>query len=212
MLAEVAWEARAGADARFLANLGVLFGTPGPASDLPRSLAAFDAAAPAWPEATEPDERARLLHNRANALAALGETPADLEEAVALYREALRLRPEATRRVARGVTQQNLGAALRRLAALADAAGFLADSEEAHLAAVALREAEALPEGLALSTFHLGLTREARVEAGDPAFVGGAVEAYEDAARRYEALGRTEEAGVARGRAFAILARCRTEF
>jgi len=109
------------------------------------------------------------------------------------------------------VTLQNLGAALRRLAALAEAPGLLAESEAAHLGAIALREAEGLVDGLALSTFHLGLTREARLDAGDPESAGGALEAYEAAARRYEALGRKEEAGVARGRAFAILARCRTE-
>jgi tetratricopeptide (TPR) repeat protein len=177
---------------RFLHDVGVLFGSPGPAGDLSRARACFEAALSAWTEEGEPAARSRAQHNLANALANLGSTEEDLREAIALYEAALDWRsPE--REIARGVTRHHMGLAWRRLAAIRP------EAREAALdkSAVALREAldirarHGLSEGHAISAFQLGLTlkESGAQEAG---------EVLRQAAGELERLGMPEKAAMAR--------------
>jgi tetratricopeptide (TPR) repeat protein len=182
--------------ARFLHNVAVFFGSPGPAADLARAREGFTAALAHFSDHEESGWHARVLHNFATSLSNLGATLEDLSESVALFRRALAWRT-AEREIARGVTLHNLGLALRRLAER--------DSERAgeHLeaSAAALREAadirgrHGLAEGHALSLFHLGLTLEAL---GQP---DQAVETFRRAAEAFELLGKTDSAAIARERA-----------
>lgn len=188
--------------ARFFHNLAAFLGTAGPAADLARALEAFEVPLTTWTWDEEPDDVARALHNRANALQNLGRTAGDLRAAVAGYDEALAWRSEA-RPEARGVTLHSRGAALRRLAELDPdgAAGHLEESERSLRAAVDLRERGGLREGLALSLFHLGLTLRAcaayAADGENARYAAWARTAFEEAARRYESLGKAAEAGVA---------------
>lgn len=182
--------------ARFLHNVAVFFGSPGPAADLARAREGFSAALAHFSDHEESGWHARVLHNFATSLSNLGATREDLSEAVALFRRALAWRtPE--REIARGVTLHNLGLALRRLAERdRERAG-----EHLEASAAALREASdirarhGLAEGHALSLFHLGLTLEALDQTAQ------AVEAFNRAAEAFERLGKTDSAAIARDHA-----------
>lgn len=176
--------------ARFFYNLAVFLGSRGPAGDLSRALEAFEVPLAVF--ASDPDERARTFHGKANALANLGTEAEHLGQALALYEEALVVRNHE-RRIARAVTLHNMGAAFRRLAELdpEESAEHLRDSERVLLEALTIRREEGLREGEALTLFQLGLTLEA---AGDP----GAARAFLESARGYEAIGKENEATLAR--------------
>ena len=152
-----------------------------------------------WCAEAAPDDVSRAFHNRGNALQNLGESRDELQEAVRMYERALVWRT-AERRIARGVTLHNFAAALRRLAQLepSSALEHLARSESLLEEAIEIRQAEGLPEGEALSWFHLGLTRDAAAEAGSAFGRAGAVEAFLRAAAGYEALSKKDEAEMAR--------------
>ncbi|MGE5275520.1 MAG: hypothetical protein ACM3SU_00860 [Acidobacteriota bacterium] len=138
--------------ARFLHNVGVFFGSPGPAADLGRARRCYERALEHFSSHAEDGWRARALHNLATAIGNLGTTASEIEEAVALFDEALEWRtPE--REIARGVTMHNLGSVLRRLAGLdpARSAEHLAASASALREAVAIRQRHRLEEGLAAS-------------------------------------------------------------
>ena len=182
--------------ARFLHNVAVFFGSPGPAADLARAREGFSAALAHFREHEESGWHARVLHNFATSLSNLGATPEDLSESVALFRRALTWRtPE--REIARGVTLHNLGLALRRLAERdSERAGkHLEASAEALREAAEIRGRHGLVEGHALSLFHLGLTLEALDQSDQ------AIETFSRAAEAFERLGKTESASIARERA-----------
>ena len=103
--------------ARFFHNAAVFFGSPGPAASLSRAREAFSIALRVFPEHDDSGWRARVLHNFATSLSNLGETSDDIAESITLFDRALEWRTEE-REIARGVTLQNLGIALRRLASL----------------------------------------------------------------------------------------------
>jgi tetratricopeptide (TPR) repeat protein len=176
--------------ARLAHDFAVFLGTPGPAADLARARRLFAEARAFWEEAGEAADAARSLHNEANALQNLGRAP-ELEEALLLYERALLFRT-AERAIARGVTLHNMGAALRKLGELTADPALFSRSEAALREALAIRKAEALAEGEALSWFQLGLTLRA---AGEPHAARGA---FEESARLYDALGKPGEADVAR--------------
>ncbi len=174
----------------------MFFGTPGPAADLSRAREAFAAALAHFSRHQETGWRARALHNFATALSNLGQTPAELEESVTLFQEALAWRtPE--RAIARGVSSHNMGIVLRRLAELDpdSSAKNLAASAAALREAVAIRESHNLAEGHALSLFQLGLTLEALNQ------VEEARVAFSVAAEQFDRLGKTDSAAIARRRA-----------
>jgi len=177
----------------------VFLGTPGPAANLPRAREHFARARAVWEASSEAGDVARSCHNEANALQSLGATAAELEEAIELYERALLFRT-AARAIARGVTLHNMGAALRKLAERAPGRDeeLLKKSEEALLAALAIREEEGLAEGLAASWFQLGLTLDTAARAGRPGARSAAHAAFEAAASAYEAVGKGAEADVAR--------------
>ncbi|MEO6326193.1 MAG: hypothetical protein ABIT01_18270 [Thermoanaerobaculia bacterium] len=185
--------------ATFFHNLAVFLGSQGPAAHLDRALEAFEVPLGTWTAEAEPDDVSRAFHNRANALQNLGESLDALHEAVRMYERALVWRT-AERRIARGVTLHNYAAALRRLALLEPASALvhLARSERLLIEAIEIRQGESLPEGEALSWFHLGLTREEAAKAGSPFGRAGAIEAFLRSASGYEVLGKTSEAEMAR--------------
>jgi len=147
--------------ARFVHNVAVFFGSPGPAADLSRARSLFGDALAHFAEDTEGGWRARALHNFATALANLGASVEELAESVALFEAALVWRT-AEREIARGVTLHNLGLAHRRRAELDPglAPVHLAASAAALSEAVAIRERNGLAEGCALSQRHLAITLE----------------------------------------------------
>ena len=153
--------------ARFCHNAAVFYGSPGPAADLERARHLFREALGCFTEHTDADWHARTLHNFATALANLGESEAQLSEAIAYFEKALAWRT-SEREIARGVTLHNLGLALRRRADLdparvaADLAGSAAALEEA----IGIRERNGLADGLALSRRQLAITRERMGQAG----------------------------------------------
>lgn len=181
-----------GARAAFFHNLGVFFGTAGPAASLERARRCFAIALAVWE--SEPSSRSRTLHNLANALASLAKTPEDLREALAGYERALEWRtPE--REIARGVTRHNMGIAWRRLAAMSPKARgeALRRAAEALREAVEIRERHRLVQGGALSAFHLGLTLR-DLEPGAPE----GPEILRRAAEMFERLGQSGHAAIAR--------------
>lgn len=186
-------------EAEFFHNFAVFLGSRGPAADLTRSLQAFEVCLGIWNGGAEGDEVARAFHNRANALQNLGTTAEELNEAARMYERALLWRtPE--RKIARGVTLHNYAAALRRLAELEPHAALehLARSEERVAEAISIRQEAGLPEGEALSWFHLGLTLVEAKKKGKEGAGEGARSAFLRAAACYEALGKGEEAALAR--------------
>jgi tetratricopeptide (TPR) repeat protein len=147
--------------ARFFHNAAVFFGSPGPASDLPRARSAFGVALEHFAGDSDRGWHARAQHNFATALSNLGTTAGQLREAVALFEKALDWRtPE--REIARGVTLHNLGIAWRRLAELEPglAQAHLESSGAALREAIAIRQRHGLVEGRALSERHLADTLE----------------------------------------------------
>jgi len=153
--------------ARFLHNAAVFFGSPGPAADLGRARALFEAALAHFACDEDDGWRSRALHNYATALANLGSTAPELGESVALFERALSWRT-AEREIARGVTLHHLGLALRRRAELDPerAPAHLEASATALTEAIAIRERNGLAEGLALSRQHLAITLERLAAAG----------------------------------------------
>jgi hypothetical protein len=187
-----------GARARFLHNLAVFFGSPGPAADLDRARALFASALRHFASHDEAGWRSRALHNFATALSNLGATPADLEESVALFDAALAWRT-SEREIARGVTLHNRGIALRRLAELAPARAedFLAESAASLEEAAAIRGQNNLVDGRALSLFHLGLTLEWLAATGEhPDAAVAAIRSFDEAARAFESAGKTDSARI----------------
>jgi tetratricopeptide (TPR) repeat protein len=156
------------ARARFLHNAAVFYGSPGPAADLERARRLFAEALERFGDEADDGWQARALHNFATALSNLGETEAELAEAVELFERALAWRT-LEREIARGVTLHNLGLALRRRAELDPqrAAHHLAGSVAALEEAIAIRERNGLVDGLAHSRRQLALTRE-RLEEEEP--------------------------------------------
>jgi tetratricopeptide (TPR) repeat protein len=149
--------------ARFLHNAGVFFGTPGPAADLERARACFRSALERFAAHRDDGWRARALHNLATALSNLGTRPAELDESIALFREALEWRT-SDREIARGVTLHNLGVALRRSAELdpGHAASALDASESALVEALAIRQRLGLEEGAGATRRQLEATKAAK--------------------------------------------------
>jgi tetratricopeptide (TPR) repeat protein len=182
--------------ARFCHNLGVFFGTPGPAASLSRARELFSAALTHFSRDPDSGWQARALHNFATALANLGTTTEDLAESLELFERALEWRT-SEREIARGVTLHHMGLALRRAAEL-DPAGATRRLERSAAAleeAIEIRSRLGLAEGHALSLFHLALTLSAlgRVEEAESIFL--------EAADRFDDLGKTASAAIARKRA-----------
>jgi tetratricopeptide (TPR) repeat protein len=191
--------------ARFHHNVAVFFGSPGDAADLSRARRCFDAALAWWREPEETGWHARVLHNFATALANLGTSASELDQAIDLFERALSWRTKE-REIARAVTLHHLGIAWRRRAELAPehASDDLERSAHALAEAAAIRQGHGLNEGRALSLFHLAVTLE-RLAGGEP----GAVQEetrrrYADAADAFEALGMETQAEVARARLHAL--------
>ena len=147
--------------ARFFHNAAVFYGSPGPAADLPRARSAFGVALAHFAADSESGWHARAQHNFATALSNLGTAAGPLQEAVALFEQALGWRT-SEREIARGVTLHNLGIALRRLAELEPgrADEHLAASVRALREAIEIRQRHGLVEGCALSQRHLAETLE----------------------------------------------------
>ena len=147
--------------ARFFHNAAVFYGSPGPAADLPRARSAFGVALAHFAADSESGWHARAQHNFATALSNLGTAPGPLQEAVALFEQALAWRT-SEREIARGVTLHNFGIALRRLAELepSRAEEHLAASVRALREAIEIRQRHGLVEGCALSQRHLAETLE----------------------------------------------------
>jgi tetratricopeptide (TPR) repeat protein len=176
---------------KFFNDLGAFFGAPGPAADLGRAEECFARAVEAW--TGDEERRARALHNRGSALAALGEEPAALARAVACLEEALAFRT-GEREIARAVTLHHLGIARRKLAerALEEAAAGLERSRAALEEALAIRRRQGLAAGAASSRFQLAVTLSALGR------IAEAREAFREAADGLEASGKTQEAALAR--------------
>ena len=145
--------------ARFLHNVAVFFGSPGPASSLCRARTCFTSALEHFSSDPETGWHARAVHNFATALSNLGATAEELRESVALFEKALVWRT-SEREIARGVSLHNLGLALRRLAELdaANASAHLDASAAALREAVTIRERHNLAEGRVSSQRQLELT------------------------------------------------------
>ena len=154
------------ARARFQHNAAVFFGSPGPSADLVRARGLFEEALDHFASGDDGGWPARIRHNFATALANLGRTDAELEEAIGLFEQALEWRT-SEQEIARGVTLHNLGLALRRRADLdpARSAAHLEASVRALEEAVAIRERQGLRDGLETSRRQLAITRE-RLAAG----------------------------------------------
>lgn len=149
--------------ARFFHNVGVFYGSPGPAADLGRARRVFGEALEHFRDHDESGWRARALHNLATAVASLGTSAGEIDEAVGLFGQALEWRT-SEREIARGVTLHNLGLALLRLADLdpARAAGHLDAAADALREAVAIRANNGLAEGCAASQRKLEIALRAR--------------------------------------------------
>lgn len=180
--------------ARFFHNLAVFLGTRGPAAHLPRAMEAFQVALGIWDPEQDGDDYARALHNRGNALQNLGKSTEELYEGLAMYERALFWRNGAGRGIARSVTLHSIGTLLRRLAEEEPEkkGEHLLRSTEVLSEALELREKEKLKEGVAATSFQLALTLEA---AG---LRNAAAQRMEEAARAYDAVGKRDEADLAR--------------
>lgn len=192
-------------NARFHHNVAVFFGSPGDAADLARARRCFETALAWWHEPEETGWHARVLHNFATALANLGTSAPDLDEAISLFERALAWRTNE-REIARAVTLHHLGIAWRRRAELEPehAADDLERSAHALTEAATIRKRHGLNEGRALSLFHLGMSLE-RLAAGEPgAVLEEARRRYGDAAEAFDDLGMETQAEVARTRLRAI--------
>jgi hypothetical protein len=185
--------------ARFLHNLGVFFGSPGPAANLERSRRLFAEAAEFFEAAPDEAWLARANHNFATSLSNLASTAAELNESLGLFERALAWRTEE-REIARGVTLHNRGLALRRLAELdpGGARQHLADSARSLEEAAEIRERHALSDGRARSLFHRGVTLLRLASEGDAEAAGEAARCLDDAAALFERLGKSDSAQAAR--------------
>ena len=193
--------------ARFLHNLGVFFGSPGPAADIERSRRVFLEAIELFEAAHDEAWLARAQHNFATSLSNLGTTAPDLEECLRLFDRALAWRT-SEREIARGVTLHNRGLALRRLAELdpARAPEHLAESAAAFEEAAEIRKRHGLADGRARSLFHRGVTLLRLAGRGDPAPPARleAARCLEQAAEIFDALGKTDSSEAARELAGAV--------
>src|SRR5687767_13053219 len=88
--------------ARFHHNVAVFFGSPGDAADLARARRCFETALAWWHEPEETGWHARVLHNFATALANLGTSASELDQAISLFERALAWRTK-DREIARAV-------------------------------------------------------------------------------------------------------------
>ena len=185
--------------ARFLHNLGVFFGSPGPAADLDRSRRLFAEAAEIFEAASDEAWLARANHNFATSLSNLATTAAELRESLRLFDRALAWRTEE-REIARGVTLHNRGLALRRLAELdpEGARRHLADSARSLEEAAEIRERHALADGRARSLFHRGVTLLRLAGEGDTEAAREAARCLDEAAALFESLGKSDSAEAAR--------------
>ena len=154
--------------AAFLHNAAVFFGSRGPAEDLSSSLLLFEESSSAGYGNHDQEARARLDHNRGNALQNLARSQEDLLEALGCYERALAVR-DATRPIARGVTLHARGLALLKLAA----DGASPQEREPRLRSavlsleesLSLRVSEGLARGVEETSAALGEARRA-LEAG----------------------------------------------
>ncbi len=187
--------------ARFFHNVAVFFGSPGPAADLSRARECFAVALAEWTPEHDPGSNARALHNYATAVSNLATSAEEAEESVALFKQALLWRT-AEREIARGVTLHNLGLAWRRLAELSAgrAAEALEQSARCLREAIEIRQRRGLPEGHALSLFHLGLTLERLAESSGASSLSEARDCLARSAEEFDRLGKSESASIARGR------------
>ncbi len=152
----------------FLHNLAVFFGSRGPAADLSSSLLLFEESSSSGYGSSDPEARARLHHNRGNALQNLARSREDLLEALSCYERALEVR-DGSRPIARGVTLHARGIAFLKLA-VTEAAP---EEKAAHLRSallsleesLSLRVSEGLARGVEETTKALGEARRA-LEAG----------------------------------------------
>jgi tetratricopeptide (TPR) repeat protein len=152
------------ARARFFHNVGVFYGSPGPPPTCAARGARSERRSTTSAAMTRPAGARARLHNLATAVASLGTTPAELEEAVRLFEQALEWRT-SEREIARGVTLHNLGLALLRRADLDPrrAGPHLDAAAEAFREAVSIRERNNLAEGRAASQRQLEIAlRRAR--------------------------------------------------
>lgn len=191
--------------ARFHHNVAVFFGSPGDAADLSRARTCFETALAWWREPEETGWHARVLHNFATALANLGTSVTDLDEAIALFERALAWRTKE-REIARAVTLHHLGIARRRRAELdpEHSDDDLERSAHALAEAAEIRKRHGLGEGRALSLFHLAVSLE-RLAGGEPgAVLEEARRRYADSAEAFEGLGMGTQAEVARRRLGAL--------
>jgi len=178
---------------RFFNNLGAFFGTPGPAANLARADECFARSLEAW--AGDEEKLARALHNRGSALAALGESAAELSRAAEALEAALAYRT-AEREIARAVTLHHLGIARRKLAERSGAdASALEQSARALSEALEIRTRLGLATGRASTRFQLGVTLAAQGRNSE------ARRAFEIAARELAACGSAEQARAARAEA-----------
>jgi tetratricopeptide (TPR) repeat protein len=193
--------------ARFLHNLGVFLGSPGPASDIERSRRMFLESIELFEAGRDEAWLARAHHNFATSLSNLGTTAPDLEESLRLFDRALAWRT-SEREIARGVTLHNRGLALRRLAELdpARAPEHLAESAGVFDEAAKIRERHGLADGRARSLFHRGVTLLRLAGGEDPASPARleAARCLEQAARIFDALGKTDSSAAARELAGAV--------
>ena len=184
--------------ARFQHNLGVFFGTLGPASDLTRARSLFQNALAHFASDDDAGWRARTLHNFATALSNLGTTRLEMEESISRFDEALTWRT-SEREIARGVTLHNRGIACRRLAELAPerALAALTESAASFQEAAEIRGRHDLAEGRATSLFQLGLTLERLTEGGTrPDAARAALQCFDEAAQLFQNAGKTHSARV----------------
>ncbi len=193
--------------ARFVHNLAVFFGSPGPAANLVRARELFSSALQHFSEHDDAGWRARALHNFATALASLATNAADLEESIDRFDSALEWRT-SERAIARGVTLHNRGIAYRRLAEFvpSGAKASLTESAASFQEAAQIREKHGLSEGRALSLFHLAMTLERLGADGKrPEALRAAIQCYDDSAQAFAAAGKTDSARLAGERKEAVL-------
>ena len=185
--------------ARFLHNLGVFFGSPGPAADLDRSRRLFLEAAEVFEAASDGAWLARAHHNFATSLSNLASTAAELHESLRLFDRALSWRT-AEREIARGVTLHNRGLALRRLAELEPERSrfHLTESARSLEDAAEIRKRHALADGRARSLFHRGVTLLRLASEDDAEAAGEAARSLDEAAEIFERLGKSDSAQAAR--------------
>lgn len=156
-----------GEEGNFLHNLAVFFGSRGPAESLPASLLLFKESSNAGYGSDDLEARARLQHNRGNALQNLARSREDLLEALESYERALAVR-DASRPIARGVTLHARGITFLKLAAAEAAPEERAARLRAAISSLeeslSLRSSEGLARGVEETTRALEEARRALEE------------------------------------------------